>query len=109
MFLGVQAVVAKSIERIHLANLINFGIVPFFFEKASDYNRVNAGDRLVIEGLRAVVAGDGRAKLRVGEGGVEIAVRTELSERQKAMVQVGGLLNQVASGGAQATAEVGKT
>jgi len=109
MFLGVKAVVAKSIERIHLANLINFGIVPFFFEKASDYNRVNAGDRLVIEGLRAVVAGDGRAKLRVGEGGVEIAVRTELSERQKAIVQVGGLLNQVASGGAQATAEVGKT
>ena len=36
MFLGVKAVIAKSFERIHAANLINFGILPLVFENRDD-------------------------------------------------------------------------
>jgi len=95
MFLGVKAVVAKSVERIHQANLINFGIVPFVFEKAADYDRLQQGDAVRIAGLRGAVAGDGRAVLRAASGGAEIPVRAALSERQKRIVLAGGLLNTV--------------
>jgi aconitate hydratase len=95
MYLGVKAVVARSFERIHLANLINFGIIPFRFEKKDDYNRLAAGNPLRAEGLRDAVAGDGRAVLRVPGKGLEIAVCTELTERQKRIVLAGGLLNAV--------------
>ena len=44
MYLGVKAVVAKTIERIHMANLINFGIVPLVFESDADYDRIDQGD-----------------------------------------------------------------
>ena len=48
-YLGVKAVVVKSFARIHLANLINFGIVPLTFAEASDYETVEQGDRIRIE------------------------------------------------------------
>ena len=47
-YLGVKAVIAKSFARIHLANLINFGIVPLIFKDPDDYNKVNFGDKLKI-------------------------------------------------------------
>ncbi len=98
MYLGVKAVMAKGIERIHLANLINFGIVPFVFENPSDYNALAAGDKLVIDGLREAVAGDGRATVRNVTRGAAFTVRTSLSERQTKIILSGGLLAAVAAG-----------
>ena len=46
MYLGVKAVIAKSFERIHAANLVNFGILPLVFEKPDDYDRIEQGDRI---------------------------------------------------------------
>ena len=89
MYLGVKAVVAKSIERIHRANLINFGIVPFTFKNAADYGKVASGDAIVIEGIRKAVEGDGCAVLKAG--GKAIAVKTSLSDREKHLVLCGGL------------------
>jgi len=94
-FLGVRVVVAKSIERIHLANLINFGIVPFLFDKAGDYDKVQQGDELVIDGIKKAVQGDGKAVLKVKRGGLDIAVRTKLSDREKKILVAGGLLSTV--------------
>jgi aconitate hydratase len=99
MFLGVKAVVAKSFERIHEANLINFGIVPFVFENRTDYDKISAGDELIIAGLREAVGGDGRAVLEAGTKGARIAVKVDLSEREKAIVLAGGLLNTVKKNG----------
>ena len=48
-YLGVKAVVVKSFARIHLANLINFGIVPLTFRNPEDYDRIDEGDNLEIE------------------------------------------------------------
>lgn len=95
MFLGVRAVVAKSIERIHRANLVNFGIVPFVFENPDDYDRLESGDRVEICDARGAVAGSGEAQLRLDARGEAVPVRTTLSEREKRVLRAGGLLNTV--------------
>ena len=91
MYLGVKAVVAKSIERIHRANLINFGIVPFVFDDPGDYEKIKQGDALSLKGIRAAIEGDG--VLTVGAAkGARIKVRAELSGREKHLLLCGGLL-----------------
>lgn len=90
MYLGVKAVIAKSIERIHRANLINFGIIPFEFEKASDYEKFNAADSFSLDGIREAVEGDGVLQIKTKKG--VVAVRTRLSDREKHLILSGGLL-----------------
>lgn len=90
MFLGVKAVIAKSIERIHRANLINFGIVPFTFENPDDYEKLSQGDGLMLKNIRAAIAGDGRLNITTPNGAV--AIRTSLSDREKQLILCGGLL-----------------
>ena len=90
MYLGVKAVIAKSIERIHRANLINFGIVPFTFADPADYDKVAAGDALELKGLRAAVEGDGTLTVKGPKGA--FAVKTALSDREKRLILCGGLL-----------------
>ena len=91
MYLGVKAVIAKSIERIHRANLINFGIVPFVFDDPRDYEKIKQGDALSLNGIRAAIEGDG--VLTVGAAkGARIKVRAKLSGREKHLLLCGGLL-----------------
>jgi aconitate hydratase len=94
MYLGVRAVIAKSIERIHLANLINFGIMPLIFKKAEDYEGIQPGDELHIsethDQLRKselVVVNQTRQK--------SFSVSHSLTPRQVEIVLRGGLLNYV--------------
>ena len=98
MYLGVRAVIAKSIERIHRANLINFGIVPFTFANPADYDAVSQGDTLAIEGLRAAIEGDGTATVKNLTNNTTFTVTTTLSDRQKHLLLAGGLLAAVARG-----------
>ncbi len=94
MFLGVKAVVAKSIERIHAANLVNFGIVPLLFETAADYDAITQGDELVLDGIReALHSGAERLVIRNVTRNVDIAVKAILTARQRAIILAGGLLN----------------
>ncbi len=97
MYLGVRAVVAKSIERIHFANLVNFAIVPFTFADPADYDRVDAGDEVTVEGLAAAIAGDGRATLHDATKGLDIPLVATLSERQKRILLDGGLMRHIAA------------
>ena len=90
MYLGVKAVIAKSIERIHRANLINFGIVPFVFENPADYDKVQAGASLDMRGIRAAIEWDGRLSVKCGNA--SFVIRTSLSAREKHLVLCGGLL-----------------
>ena len=98
MYLGVKALIAKSIERIHWANLVNFGIVPFTFVNPGDYDAISKGDRLTITGLRDAIMGDGTATVRNETTGATFAVSVTLSERQKTILLNGGLLAAVANG-----------
>ncbi|MFO7936711.1 MAG: aconitate hydratase [Kiritimatiellia bacterium] len=97
MYLGVKAVIARSIERIHCANLINFGIVPFTFEDEKDYGLINKNDRLQIDSLRDTIKGDGRAVVRNVAKETSFNVHVNLSERQKTILLHGGLLAAVAA------------
>jgi len=90
MYLGVKAVIAKSIERIHRANLINFGIVPFTFANSKDYDSISAGANLVIKGIRMAVEGSGEAIADIS--GKKVVIRTSLSERERHLILCGGLL-----------------
>ena len=94
MYLGVKAVIAKSIERIHRANLINFGIVPFTFADPKDADKVSAGDTLELKGIRAAVAGDGVLEVKAKGEGEErtFMVKTSLSDRERHLILCGGLL-----------------
>ena len=95
MYLGVKAVIAMAIERIHAANLINFGIIPFTFANPSDYDKIDPADAIRIADLHgAVKAGEGVAVLEKADGTtVEIPVKTKLTDEDKAIILAGGRLN----------------
>jgi aconitate hydratase len=93
MYLGVRAVLAKSIERIHKANLINFAIVPIEFANEDDYERINAGDQLRMSGLLEAVKLLDEVKIINTTGGFECIGRLTLSSRDRDILLAGGLLN----------------
>lgn len=92
MFLGVQAVIAKSFARIHRSNLINFGIVPFLFKNAGDYERIEQGDRLIIENAQQSLRGNQSYTIHNGTKHYSFEVSTNLNDREKELILAGGLL-----------------
>ncbi|MBD3296912.1 MAG: aconitate hydratase, partial [Candidatus Omnitrophica bacterium] len=98
MYLGVKAVIAKSFERIHAANLVNFGILPLFFIDPGDYEQVDKGDSLEIGGLRKKLDKDEDICMIKTADSVEIPLGYVLSGRQKEILIAGGLLNYTRSG-----------
>jgi aconitate hydratase len=81
MYLGIRAVIAKSIERIHKANLINFCIVPIEFTEPGDYSKINRGDELRIDDLREALKSGDEVTIVEGSGKYEFVGRLGLSER----------------------------
>jgi aconitate hydratase len=94
LYLGVRAVVAKSFARIHVANLINFGIVPMTFANPDDYEKLTQMDALRIEGFRRAVAEKDSVVLYDQTSGAEVTLRLDLTERQREILLAGGLLNE---------------
>jgi len=93
MYLGVRAVIAKSIERIHKANLLNFCIVPIEFAEPADYDKIKPDDLLQIDNLlKAVKAGD-KIKITEKNGKYEFVGKLVLSNRDKEILLSAGLLN----------------
>jgi aconitate hydratase len=98
MFMGVKAVLCKSFERIHTANLINFGIVPLTFKNEADYDNIDQGDELAIENIRDVIANGQPMVVKNTTKGTEYEVDySNITERAKAIVLAGGMLNHAAS------------
>ena len=93
MFLGVRIVAAKSIERIHRSNLINFGIVPATFANETDYDRLSPGDELEASDFRRAVAQGGTLTLRNRTTGAEVTLKLDLFEKERAILLAGGMLN----------------
>ena len=97
MYLGVRCVIAKSFARIHVANLINAGILPVTFENPEDYDKLNQDASLTI---CDIVKGMEAGKLTVtDETGFAFNVVCNLTERQRAILLAGGLLNYTKEGG----------
>ena len=93
LYLGIKAVIAKSFARIHCANLINAGIMPFTFADGSDYDRIDTDDTLALEGIREEIADGKPVTLKNLTKGEEYALNYDYSDRQTAMILAGGLLN----------------
>lgn len=93
MYLGVRAVIAKSFERIHAANLINFGILPLTFSTESDYDYIDQEDILEVTETKRMIAGDGILMMRNKTKGTAFYVTCTLSARQKQIILAGGALN----------------
>ena len=92
-YLGVRLKVAKSFARIHRTNLINFGIIPLIFEDPKDYERIEKGDRFRLKGIRkALSSGANKFKIEI-EGKGELFLRGEFTERERACLLAGSLLN----------------
>lgn len=93
LYLGIKAVVAKSFARIHVANLINFGIVPMTLKNPDDYEKFNEGDDLEIKDFAAAVAGATSATLVNTTNGATAELCLNLTARQREMLSAGGCLN----------------
>ena len=90
MYLGIQAVVAKSFARIHKKNLINFGIIPLTFERKEDYDNIKQGDFLKIKNLKEQIMND-QVEAEFEEN--KVSLKLELSEKDRFVLKEGGKLN----------------
>ncbi len=90
-YLGVRCVIAKSFARIHVANLINMGILPLTFANEADYDIVAQGDGLVLSDIHAGLV-SGSFTLKNAATGAEIALAGKFTERQRQLLLAGGLL-----------------
>ena len=96
MYLGVRAVIAKSFARIHVANLINAGILPLTFVNPEDYDALTQGDALALRGIHAGMD-SGTITLEDLTTGKSFPLACDFTERQKEMLKAGGLLAYTAS------------
>ena len=93
LYLGIKAVVAKSFARIHVANLINFGIVPMTLQNPDDYDKFAQGDEIAIRDFAAAVAGKTEATLVNLTTGEKATLCLAFSPRQREILLAGGTLN----------------
>jgi aconitate hydratase len=93
MYLGVKTVIAKSFERIHAANLINFGILPLTFVNEADYDAIGANDKIEISGIKSALEKGVDLTLRDTTNGKAATLKYSLSPRQRDILLAGGMLN----------------
>lgn len=101
MYLGVKMVLAKSFSRIHRNNLINFGIIPFTFVDPSRYDRIEVGNALQAREIRHALE-NGKREICIFNKPkkLRILMQHDLSDRERAIILAGGLLNHTREGGA---------
>lgn len=94
LYLGVKAVITKSFARIHVANLVNAGILPFTFKNEEDYNRIDQLDELILPNIREKLEKNETVTLINKTKNEEYELdASHLSDRQRAMLLCGGLLD----------------
>ncbi|NCC86258.1 MAG: aconitate hydratase [Clostridia bacterium] len=93
LYLGIKAVVTKSFARIHCANLINAGILPFTFANSEDYDKISQGDELCLPDVRKLIENNSPVVLKNTTKNEEYSLCYEFSKRQMDILLAGGLLN----------------
>jgi aconitate hydratase len=91
MYLGVKVIIAKSFARIHESNLVNFGIPPLIFVNADDHSKIQQGDKLLIEGLRAALEQGKEIIVKNSSRNETYKLTHALSKRKVEMLLSGGL------------------
>jgi len=97
MYLGIRCVIAKSFARIHVANLINAGILPLTFQNPDDYDKLEQGHDLSLSNIEQGME-QGSITLINNTTGEEIVLNCAMTERQRAILMAGGLLNYTKEG-----------
>ncbi len=95
MYLGLQAVIAKSFARIHRANLINFGVIPLLFIADEDYLKIEQGDWIKIHNTLESLKGEQRFKIENKNKKYVFEVISNLNEKEKKLILNGGLLSYI--------------
>ena len=98
MYLGVKAIIAKSVERIHAANLVNFGIISLSFKNMTDYDKIEQGDEIEIPDIKKKLQNNELIILVDKTRGLKIELVYNLSQRQKDILYEGGLLPYTVKG-----------
>lgn len=93
MYLGIKWVLSKSFARIHMANLINFGIIPLNFQNETDYDNISQGDQLKIENVIETIKSNNPLIIINLTQNYELMATYDLTDRQKEIIFAGGLLN----------------
>jgi aconitate hydratase len=96
MYLGIRCVIAKSFARIHVANLINAGILPLTLDDGADYDLLEQGNGISLENIHEGMK-NGALTAKVGD--IEIKLSCNLTARQQSILLSGGLLNYIGEGG----------
>ena len=95
LYLGVKAVIAKSFARIHMANLMNSGILPLTFEDPADYDRISQGDVLSLPRVREEIEAGSPVTVEDVTAGFTFKTVLSVSGRQKDVLLAGGQLNYI--------------
>ncbi len=93
LYLGVKAVITKSFARIHKANLVNAGIIPLNFKDASDYDKIDTNDELVLPAIKSELANNSDITLVNKTKNEEYKLICDVSDRQKDILSAGSLLD----------------
>lgn len=93
LYLKIKGIIAKSFARIHMANLINSGILPLVFANHDDYDTIDQGDELTIENAAAQIEAGDIVMVRNVSKNRDIATILKVSPRIKSIISAGGLLN----------------
>ncbi len=99
LYLGIKAVIVKSFARIHVANLINAGILPLTFANEADYDRISEGDLLCLPDIRRRLQSGEPVVLENRTTGETLPLNAGFSARQTAMLLAGGLLDYTRENG----------
>lgn len=102
LYLGIKCVITKSFARIHCANLINAGIIPFTFKNSEDYDRIDRNDVLYLPNVKEEIKNGKEVKLINKTKNEEYILCYDLSDRQRDMILAGGLLNYTRENGKDA-------
>jgi aconitate hydratase len=94
MAMGVRCVIAKSFERIHQANLVNFGIIPLVFEQPGDYNSIDKGDYLNIPNTHSAIKED-YVMVENETKKLSYRMKNNATMRERSIILEGGLLNTI--------------
>ena len=98
LYLGVKIVLVKSFARIHRANLINAGIVPLEFIDENDYDTIALGDHIVVENIRKQIEDGDEITVINKTKNKTYKTKCVLTDRMKAIILSGGLLNYTMKG-----------
>ncbi|MFH2105807.1 MAG: aconitate hydratase [Candidatus Micrarchaeota archaeon] len=95
LYLGIKAKIVKSYARIHLANLVNWGILPLEFADPSDYDKIEQGDKLELMDIKESLKNGKNIKVKNTTKSFEFEAKYNLSKRDVATLVAGGSINYV--------------